>query len=80
MPKQKKSKSRRADALRPVRFLRRFTDTPAGSVLVEMGRTKVLCTASLESGLAQVASGFPVRLGDRRVWYAARLDQPAQTT
>jgi ribonuclease PH len=39
---------RRTDELRPVSFLRDFTEFAAGSVLVCMGRTKVLCTASVE--------------------------------
>ena len=36
---------RSPDQLRPVKFTRRFTANAAGSVLVEFGRTKVLCTA-----------------------------------
>jgi len=56
---------RRADELRPVRFLRRFTDVAAGSVLVEFGRTRVLCTAS-------VAPGVPAWLaGKGRGWLTA---------
>ncbi len=39
------------DELRPVRFTRGFTDAPAGSVLVEFGRTRVLCTASVEESV-----------------------------
>jgi ribonuclease PH len=35
------------DQLRPVKVTRRFTETPAGSVLWEQGRTVVLCTASV---------------------------------
>jgi ribonuclease PH len=34
--------------LRPVDFLRDFTEFAPGSVLVAMGKTKVLCTASVE--------------------------------
>ncbi len=36
------------DELRPVSFQRDFTVFAPGSVLVSMGRTKVLCTASVE--------------------------------
>src|SRR5579872_2394559 len=43
--------SRAADALRPVRFTRRFTCHAEGSVLVEFGDTRVLCTASIEDGV-----------------------------
>jgi len=39
---------RRVDELRPVSFARDFTELAAGSVLVSMGRTMVLCTASVE--------------------------------
>src|SRR5579875_3339309 len=37
---------RRPDELRPVELERDFTEFAAGSVLVRMGRTVVLCTAS----------------------------------
>jgi ribonuclease PH len=39
---------RAAHELRPVRIQRRFTRHPEGSVLVEFGDTRVLCTASVE--------------------------------
>lgn len=39
---------REPDELRPLTFTRDYTDLAMGSVLVEMGRTRVLCTASLE--------------------------------
>jgi len=39
---------RAPDALRPVRFTRGFTRHAEGSVLVEFGETRVLCTASVE--------------------------------
>src|SRR5713101_3638129 len=38
---------REPDELRPVEFVRDYTEFAAGSVLVTMGRTKVLCTASV---------------------------------
>jgi ribonuclease PH len=40
---------RAADDLRLLTFTRDFTEMATGSVLVEFGRTRVLCTASLES-------------------------------
>jgi ribonuclease PH len=43
-----RSSDRAADALRPVRFQRRYTRHAEGSVLVEMGNTQVLCNASVE--------------------------------
>lgn len=39
---------RASDALRPLRFEIDYTENPIGSVLCEMGRTKVLCTVSHE--------------------------------
>ncbi len=46
-----RSGGRAADQLRPVRFTRRFTAHPEGSVLAEFGGTRVLCTASVENGV-----------------------------
>jgi len=42
---------RAADALRAVRFTRHFTRHAEGSVLVEFGDTRVLCTATIEDGV-----------------------------
>lgn len=42
---------RAPDALRPVKFTRSFTRYAEGSVLVEFGETRVLCTASIEEGV-----------------------------
>jgi ribonuclease PH len=42
---------RAPDALRPVRFVRNFTRYAEGSVLVEYGHTRVLCTATIEEGV-----------------------------
>ena len=39
---------RRPDELRPVVVTRGYTEMTPGSVLIEMGRTRVLCTVSLE--------------------------------
>ncbi len=46
-----RSNGRAADQLRPVRFTRRYTAHAEGSVLVEFGATRVLCTASVETGV-----------------------------
>jgi ribonuclease PH len=37
--------------IRPVKFTRHFTGGTPGSVLIEMGHTKVLCTACIEMGV-----------------------------
>ncbi|MGQ0824448.1 MAG: ribonuclease PH [Actinomycetota bacterium] len=43
-----RSSGRAPDELRPVTFIRDYTEMAKGSVLVEFGRTRVLCTASVE--------------------------------
>ena len=48
---------RRADELRPLRFTRGFTKHAEGSVLVEMGETRVLCTVSVEEGVPAFMKG-----------------------
>ena len=42
---------RATDELRTVTITRNFTTNPAGSVLVEFGRTRVMCTASVQEGV-----------------------------
>jgi ribonuclease PH len=44
----KRPSGRRADELRAVKLTRRYTRHAEGSVLVEFGETRVLCTASVE--------------------------------
>ena len=45
------------DQLRPITFERDFTEFAAGSVLVSMGRTRVLCTASVEEDVPRWMRG-----------------------
>jgi len=47
-PRAARADGRAVDELRPVTFLRDFTEFAPGSVLASMGRTMVLCTASVE--------------------------------
>jgi ribonuclease PH len=42
---------RQPDELRPVRFTRHFNKYAEGSVFIEVGDTKVICTASIEEGV-----------------------------
>ena len=42
---------RSADQLRPVRIQRSWTGQPEGSVLIEFGDTRVLCTASVQNSV-----------------------------
>ena len=45
------------DELRPVTLTRGFTTHPAGSVLVEFGQTRVMCTASVTEGVPRWRKG-----------------------
>lgn len=45
------------DNLRPVSFERDFTESAAGSMLVTMGRTRVLCTASVDEDVPRWLRG-----------------------
>ncbi|MBC7289858.1 MAG: ribonuclease PH [Actinotalea sp.] len=48
---------RRPDELRAVRFTRGWLDAAEGSVLVEFGRTRVLCAASFTEGVPRWRKG-----------------------
>jgi ribonuclease PH len=45
------------DELRPIKFTRNWLDHAAGSVLVEFGRTRVLCAASASEGVPRWRKG-----------------------
>lgn len=48
---------RTPDQLRPISFQRDFTEMSAGSVLVTFGRTRVLCTASVDEDVPRWMKG-----------------------
>ena len=48
---------RQNDELRPIRLTRHWLDHAAGSVLVEFGRTRVLCAASATEGVPRWRKG-----------------------
>jgi len=52
-----RSDGRAADSLRPVTFSRHWLDQAEGSVLVEFGRTRVLCVASFTEGVPRWKKG-----------------------
>jgi len=52
-----RSDGRRPDALRPVTITRNWLDHAEGSVLVEYGRTRVLCAASVTRGVPRWRRG-----------------------
>ncbi|MDK2126274.1 ribonuclease PH [Parachitinimonas caeni] len=49
--------ARTADALRPIRITRQYTRHAEGSVLIEFGDTKVICTASVEESVPPFLKG-----------------------
>lgn len=48
---------RTSNQLRPIQITRNFTNHAEGSVLIEVGETRVLCNASLESGVPRFLKG-----------------------
>ncbi len=65
---------RRADELRPLRFTTGYCDYPAGSVLVETGKTRVLCNATVEERVP------PYMIGTGKGWVTAEYSMlPAAT-
>jgi ribonuclease PH len=48
---------RKTDALRPITITRRYTVHAEGSVLIAVGNTRVLCTASVEDGVPGFLKG-----------------------
>ena len=58
--------ARAADALRPVTITPNVIVHPEGSVMIEVGRTRVICTASVEEkALPQDSSATAARDGSR---------------
>jgi ribonuclease PH len=57
MPYQNRPSGRAADALRAVQLNRNFTKHAEGSVLVEFGDTRVICTASIEEKVPPFLKG-----------------------
>ncbi len=52
-----RASNRRADELRPVRIARHYTRHPEGSVLIECGETRVMCTVSVEQDVPPFLRG-----------------------
>jgi ribonuclease PH len=66
--------ARAADALRPVRITRHYTMHAEGSVLIEFGNTKVLCTASVEEKVP------PHKRGSGEGWVTAEYGMLPRAT
>ncbi|KQO27388.1 ribonuclease PH [Acidovorax sp. Leaf78] len=65
---------RTADQLRPVRITRHYTMHAEGSVLIEFGNTKVLCTASVEERVP------PHKRGSGEGWVTAEYGMLPRST
>ena len=87
----KRPSGRAADQLRPIRITRQYTKHAEGSVLVEFGDTKVICTASVEAGVPRFLKGkgqgwltaeygmLPRATGERNQREAAKGKQGGRT-
>jgi ribonuclease PH len=86
-----RSDGRRPDELRPLEVLPDFLEQPHGSVLFAQGKTKVLCTASIQEGVPRWLYGkgrgwltaeyslLPASTGDRTEREASRGRQGGRT-
>jgi ribonuclease PH len=82
---------RRPDQLRPLELLPDYLEQPHGSVLYSQGKTKVLCTASIQEGVPRWLYGkgrgwltaeyslLPASTGDRTDREASRGKQGGRT-
>ncbi|VXB11041.1 Ribonuclease PH [Pseudomonas sp. 8AS] len=87
----KRPSGRASSQLRNVRITRNYTKHAEGSVLVEFGDTKVICTASVESGVPRFLKGqgqgwltaeygmLPRATGERNAREASRGKQGGRT-
>jgi len=69
-----RSGGRAADQLRPIRITRGFTIHAEGSVLIEFGQTRVLCTASVEERVP------PHKRGSGEGWVTAEYGMLPRST
>ena len=74
MPEFARSGQRAANQLRPVRITRGYTIHAEGSVLIELGNTKVLCTASVEDKVP------PHKKGSGEGWVTAEYGMLPRAT
>ena len=73
-PAPARSGGRAADALRPLRIQRHFTMHAEGSVLIAVGNTQVLCTASVEERVP------PHKRGSGEGWVTAEYGMLPRAT
>lgn len=70
----KRPSGREHDQLRPVRITRHYTRHAEGSVLVEFGDTKVICTATVTAGVPRFMKG------EGRGWVTAEYGMLPRST
>ncbi len=82
---------RRPDQLRPLEIVPDFLENPHGSALISCGKTRVLCTASVEEGVPRWLAGqgrgwmtaeysmLPASTGERSAREASRGRQGGRT-
>lgn len=85
----KRPSTRQANELRPIKITRQYTKHAEGSVLVEFGDTKVICTVSVEAGIPRFLKGqgwltaeygmLPRSTGERMQREAAKGKQSGRT-
>ena len=74
MPQEIRPSGRAANALRPIRLSRQYTRHAEGSVLVEFGDTRVICTASIENKVP------PFLKGKNQGWMTAEYGMLPRST
>jgi ribonuclease PH len=74
VPNIHRSYGRRPDQLRPVKIIPNFQSFPAGSALIECGRTRVICAASVEEKVP------PFLLGSGKGWVTAEYSMLPSST
>lgn len=70
----KRFDGREANQLRPVTITRGYTQIPEGSVLIEVGQTRVICTATVEEKVP------PFRKGSGEGWVTAEYSMLPRAT
>lgn len=74
MSQPRRADGRTPDSLRTVRIIPNFQQFPAGSVLIECGRTRVICAASVEERVP------PFLLGTGKGWVTAEYSMLPSST
>ncbi|VAY02165.1 Ribonuclease PH [Arsenophonus endosymbiont of Aleurodicus dispersus] len=84
-------KNREANQVRPIKITRKYTKHAEGSVLIELGDTKVLCNATIEDGVPRFVKKqsqgwitaeygmLPRATNDRNIREAAKGKQTGRT-